>query len=155
MWPRGWLEVQLYSSMTAALEGGEWSAARPGRILPPGKTRYPFHRRLGGTQGRSGRAENLVLAGIRSRTVQPVVSHYSDWATSTQFSEVLSQNYKRLHVKCLLFWADFNGILFSRHIFLKIHKYEILRKIHPLRSELFHADGRTERRTDRLTWRNW
>ena len=23
--------------MTAALEGGEWSAARPGRILPPGK----------------------------------------------------------------------------------------------------------------------
>jgi len=24
--------------MTAALEGGEWSAARPGRTLPPGKT---------------------------------------------------------------------------------------------------------------------
>ena len=34
--------------MTAALEGGEWSAARPGRTLPPGKTRYPFYRRLGG-----------------------------------------------------------------------------------------------------------
>jgi len=46
--------------MTAALEGGEWSAARPGRILPPGKTRYPLYRRLGGPQGRSGRAENLV-----------------------------------------------------------------------------------------------
>jgi len=28
--------------MTAALEGGEWSAARPGRTLPPGKTHYPF-----------------------------------------------------------------------------------------------------------------
>jgi len=28
--------------MTAALEGGEWSAARPGRTLPSGKTRYPF-----------------------------------------------------------------------------------------------------------------
>ena len=26
--------------MTAALEGGEWPAARPGRTLPPGKTRY-------------------------------------------------------------------------------------------------------------------
>ena len=38
MWPRGWVEVQLYSSMTAALKGGEWSAARPGRTLPPGKT---------------------------------------------------------------------------------------------------------------------
>ena len=58
--------------MTAALEGGEWSEARPGRTLPPGKTRYPFYRRLGGPQGRSGRAENLVPTGIRSRTVQPV-----------------------------------------------------------------------------------
>ena len=60
---------------------GEWSAARPGRILPPGKTRYPFYRRLGGPQGRSGRAENLVPTGIRSRTVQPVVSRYTDGAT--------------------------------------------------------------------------
>ena len=34
--------------MTVALEGGEWSAARPGRTLPPGKTRYPFYWRLGG-----------------------------------------------------------------------------------------------------------
>ena len=45
--------------MTAALEGGEWSAARPGRTLPPRKTRYPLYRRLGGPQGRSGLAENL------------------------------------------------------------------------------------------------
>jgi len=60
--------------MTAALEGGEWSAARPGRTLTPGKTRYPLCRRLGGPQGRSGRAENLVATGIRFRTVQPVVS---------------------------------------------------------------------------------
>ena len=37
--------------MTAALEGGEWAAARPGRTLPPGKTRYPFYRRLGGPPG--------------------------------------------------------------------------------------------------------
>jgi len=66
--------------MTATLEGGEWSAARPGRTLPPGKTRYPFYSRLGGPQGRSGRAENLVPTGIRSRTVQPVVSRYTDWA---------------------------------------------------------------------------
>ena len=51
---------------------GEWSAGRPGRTLPPGKTPYPLHRRLGGPQGRSGRAENLVPTGIRSRTVQPV-----------------------------------------------------------------------------------
>ena len=67
--------------MTAALEGGEWSAARRGRTLPPGKTRYPLYRRLGGPQGRSGRAENLVPTGIRYRTVQPVVSRYADRAT--------------------------------------------------------------------------
>jgi len=58
--------------MTAALEGGEWSAARPGRTLPPVKTRYPFYRRLGGPHGRSGRAVSLVPTGSRSRTVQPV-----------------------------------------------------------------------------------
>ena len=81
MWPRGWVEIQLYSFMTAALEGGEWSAARPGRNLPPAKTRYPFYRRLGGPQGRSGRAEKPVPTRIRSRTVQPVVSRYTDWAT--------------------------------------------------------------------------
>jgi len=57
--------------MTAALEGGEWSAVRPGRTLPLGKTRYPFYRRLGGPQGRSGRAEYLTPTGIRSRTIQP------------------------------------------------------------------------------------
>jgi len=78
VWPRGWVEVLLYSSITAALEGGEWSAARPGRTLPLGKTRYPFCRRLGGPQSRSGRAEKLVPTGIRSRTVQPIVSRYTD-----------------------------------------------------------------------------
>jgi len=52
--------------MTAALEWGEGSAARPGRTLPPGKTRYPFYKRLGGSQGQCGRAENLVPTGIRS-----------------------------------------------------------------------------------------
>jgi hypothetical protein len=64
MWPRGWVEVWLYSSITAALERDEWSAARPGRNLPPGKTRYPFYRRLCGPQGRSGRVENLAPTGI-------------------------------------------------------------------------------------------
>jgi len=50
--------------MTAELEEGEWSAARPGRTLPPGKTRYPLYRRLGGLQGRSGQAENLVPTDV-------------------------------------------------------------------------------------------
>ena len=43
-----------------------------------GKTRYPFYKRLGGPQDPSGRAEILVPTEIRSRTVQPVVSRYTD-----------------------------------------------------------------------------
>ena len=31
-----------------------------------------------GPQGRAGRAENLVPTGIRSRTIQPVISRYTD-----------------------------------------------------------------------------
>jgi len=46
--------------MTAALEGGKLSAARPGCTLPPGKSRYLLYRRLGGPQGRSRRTENIV-----------------------------------------------------------------------------------------------
>ena len=64
--------------MTAALEGGEWSAARLGRTLLPAKTRYPFYSRLGGPQGPSGQAENIVPTGIRTRTVQPVLCRYTD-----------------------------------------------------------------------------
>jgi len=56
------------------------STPRP-HFTPRGKTRYPLYRRLGGPQGRSGRAEILVSIGIRSRTIQPVVSRYTDWAT--------------------------------------------------------------------------
>jgi len=67
--------------MTAAIEGCEWSAAHPGCTLPLGKTWYPFYRRLGGLQGRSGWVENLIPTAIRSRTVQPLVSRYIDWAT--------------------------------------------------------------------------
>jgi len=89
--------------MTAALEGGEWSAARPGCTLPPGKTRYPFYRKLGGPQGRSGRAENLVPTGIRSRTVHPVVHYRStpdggEWLNSRTGCSILGEEPQyRLH----------------------------------------------------------
>jgi len=45
--------------MTTALEGGEGLSSRPGRSLPPGKTRYPLYRRLGGPQGRSGQMRKI------------------------------------------------------------------------------------------------
>ena len=37
--------------MTAALEGGEWSAARPGRTLPPGKDPVPIVQEAGWAPG--------------------------------------------------------------------------------------------------------
>jgi hypothetical protein len=53
-WGGGW-RYSSYSFLTSALDGGEWSASRPGRALPWGKDpRYPLYRRLGGPQSRSG-----------------------------------------------------------------------------------------------------
>ena len=53
----------------------------PGRFLPPGKTRYPLYRRLGGPQGRSGHVRKISPPpGFDPRTVQPVASRYTDWA---------------------------------------------------------------------------
>jgi hypothetical protein len=75
--------------MTSALEGGEWSEARLGRTLPPGKTRYTLYRRLGGPQGRSRQARKLTLPpGFDPWTVHPVVSRYTDWATRPSFINI-------------------------------------------------------------------
>ena len=61
---------------------GEGSASRPGLSLPPGKTQYPFYMSLGGPQGRSGRARKISPPpGFEPRTVQPVASRYTDYAT--------------------------------------------------------------------------
>ena len=85
----------------------EWSAARPGRTLPTGKPQCPFYRRLSGPQGRSGRAENLIPTGIRSRTVQPVVDRYIDWAIRPTLKSMLKlkidnkeQVFERSILKC-------------------------------------------------------
>ena len=68
--------------MTTALEGVEVSASRPGRSLPPVKTRYQLYRRLGGPQGRSEQVRKISPSpGFDPRTVHPVASRYTDWAT--------------------------------------------------------------------------
>jgi hypothetical protein len=54
--------------------------------LPPGKSpRYPFYRRLGGTQSRSGRYGEVqiffILSGVElplPLIVQPLASRYTD-----------------------------------------------------------------------------
>jgi len=85
--------------MTAAQKGVSDQQHAPAALYPPGKTRYPMYRRLGGTQGRSGQAENLVPTGIRSRTVQPLVSRYTDWATGPTLFTVRSLNKKNRTTK--------------------------------------------------------
>jgi hypothetical protein len=59
---------------TSALDGGVWSASRPGRALTPGKRppppQYPLYRRLGEPHGRSGhrgyRKNTFASAGDRT-----------------------------------------------------------------------------------------
>ena len=67
--------------MTSALEGGEGSASRPGRFTP-GEDAVPTVQETGWTPGPvwTG-AENLALPGFDPRTVQPVASRYTDYAT--------------------------------------------------------------------------
>jgi hypothetical protein len=63
-----------YSYLTSALDGGEWSASRPGpHKTPLGKNQwYPLDRRLGGPQGQSGcrdlKENPLPLLGIKPRS---------------------------------------------------------------------------------------
>jgi hypothetical protein len=79
--------------MTTALEGGEGSASQPGRSLPPGKTRYQLHRRLGGPQGRSGQVQKISPPpGFDPRTVQSVATHHTDWATQHTLPSAIFNN---------------------------------------------------------------
>jgi hypothetical protein len=75
-----------YSFLTSALEGGEWSASRPGRALPPGKEppvptvqeawwapEPVWTQRL--------QEKSSAPVGDRTPAVQAVVRHCTDWAT--------------------------------------------------------------------------
>ena len=65
-----------------ALEGGEGSASRPGRCLPPRKDPVPIVQVLGRAPGPvwTG-AEFSLPPGFDPRTVHPVARRYTDYAT--------------------------------------------------------------------------
>ena len=70
--------------------------------LPPVKeTPYQFYRRLGGPQGRSGRARKISPPpGFDPRTVQPVASRYTDYRgmhSHITVISVISQSYQSYH----------------------------------------------------------
>jgi hypothetical protein len=75
--------VEKYNStlsLTSALVGVGCQRHVPA-ALPPGKTRHPLYRRLGETQGPSGRVRKIFTSpGFDLRTDQPVASRYTDYA---------------------------------------------------------------------------
>ena len=126
LWPRGWVEVYLYSSMTSAREGGEWSVSRPSHSLPLGKTWYPLCRRLGGPQGRSGQVRKISPPPeLDPRNVQPIASHYTNYAT--QPTNMWHELYKccvndkqpTLH---LLFFS--NKCLIWKHLIVVVEEWQ-------------------------------
>jgi hypothetical protein len=68
------VHVQLHIFLTSALDGGEWSASRPGRCTPGKRApRYPFDRKLGGPQNRAGRhgeEKSPTPTGTRTSTLR-------------------------------------------------------------------------------------
>jgi hypothetical protein len=81
----GALGKKKYSSFTTStLDGGEWSASRPGNALPPGNGPPGTHS-TGGWVDRSAGLDTeeesfrLCRGSILDRlVVQPVVRHYTD-----------------------------------------------------------------------------
>jgi hypothetical protein len=66
-------------SLTPALDEGVWSTPRPDRFTAEKETQYPLYRRLGGPHGWSGRVWIISPPpAFNPRTVQPVVSRYTD-----------------------------------------------------------------------------
>jgi len=64
-WRRvGWVEVQLHSFLTSALEGGEWSALHLGPCTFGKAFRFPSNMRLRGPHSRSGRFCYKMLLAV-------------------------------------------------------------------------------------------
>ena len=100
--------------MTTALEGGEGPASRPGPSLPPGKTLYLLHRRLVGLQGRSGQVwKTSPPPGFDPRTVQPVASRYTNYATRPTQTYNQDVNWLVLYGVPRWFYSDISVFNFS------------------------------------------
>jgi hypothetical protein len=70
----GGVDVDTHVFMTSALVGGEWSASRPGRFTPRGKSHgYPLDSWLDGSQNWSARrGDENNLASTPTRTPSPL-----------------------------------------------------------------------------------
>jgi hypothetical protein len=86
------------SFLTSALDGGEWSASRAGRALPPGKgppvptVQEGWDPEPVWTQS----LEEKSSVGDRTPIIQSVVRHYAAWATSAPKGTVVVMKYYNL-----------------------------------------------------------
>jgi len=111
----------LYSSslsLTSALEGvgGQRHATA---ALPPGKTRHPLYRKLGGHQGRSGRVRKISPpSGFDPWTVQPVASRYTDYAVPADHISLCEyiESSSIIGLDTLLVFQDVEAPKISRHM---------------------------------------
>jgi hypothetical protein len=79
-----------YSFLTSALEGGEWSASRPGRALFPGEWAPGTHCTggwVGPRAGLEGRVGEKSSASLEDRT--PVAQSVARQCTVTNLSYVI------------------------------------------------------------------
>ena len=66
--------------------------------LPPGKPRCVLYRRLGGPQGRSGQVRKISLPpGFDTRTDQPLVSRYTDYAIPAHYTHTHTRTHTHTH----------------------------------------------------------
>jgi len=85
--------------MTAALEGGEWSATRPRPHFIPGKDPVPILQE-------NGCAPRPVWTGGKSRphrdTIpdRPARSRYTDWATRPTYKKITNSIYRAIQNDC-------------------------------------------------------
>jgi hypothetical protein len=104
--------------------------------LSPGKrTRTHCTRSLSGPQGCSGwGAENLAPSKVWSRPVQPVASHYNDWAVAATKNEEVA--------RCL--W------IIRRGLYLVMYFLGLSRNFLPLQNSESHFHGNLT-----LSWLRW
>ena len=89
-----------YTFFNLGARWGEWSTPRPDGFTP-GRTRFPFHRRLGEPQGWNGRVrKNSRPPGFDLHTVQQVASRYTYCVIPVHYSLHI-----QVHVDVRVTWS--------------------------------------------------
>jgi hypothetical protein len=113
------VEIQLHGFLTSNLEGGEWSASRPGRFIP--RERAPGAHWIGGWVGPRAVLDAVVKRKIpsphresnpRTPIIQPVAQRYTDWAITDLKS--FPEPFNNIQTMGTVPWDHENGATLSR-----------------------------------------